>query len=141
MNCVGVMGAGIALEFKRRYPEYYEDYRERCKQGKVKLGFPYLYKRLGPPWILSFPTKDHWRSMTRLDDIVRGLEWIQKHYKEWGIESLAVVVRLLERRHRFLSGLAAEPVTIAPYRYAGGTGNPSRQVGRSGQLAILAADG
>jgi len=90
VNCVGVMGAGIALEFKRRFPEYYEDYRERCKQGKVKLGSPYLYKRLGPPWILSFPTKDHWRSMTRLDDIVRGLEWIQKHYKEWGIESLAV---------------------------------------------------
>src|SRR5439155_25998156 len=70
VNCVGVMGAGIALEFKKQFPEYYRDYKQRCDAGKVKLGRPYLYKRLGLPWILSFLTKDHWRSMTRLSDLV-----------------------------------------------------------------------
>jgi O-acetyl-ADP-ribose deacetylase (regulator of RNase III)/uncharacterized protein YwgA len=90
VNCVGVMGAGIALEFKKRFPEYYRDYRERCEAGKVKLGYPYLYKRLGSPWIVSFPTKDHWKSMTKLSDIIRGLKWLKRHYRAWGIESLAV---------------------------------------------------
>ena len=90
VNCVGVMGAGIALEFKKRFPDYYDDYRERCEKGEVKLGTPYLHKRLNPPWILSFPTKDHWRSMTKLNDIVSGLEYLIAHYRRWGIESIAV---------------------------------------------------
>ncbi len=90
VNCVGVMGAGVALEFKKRFPEYYEDYRKRCANRTVKLGFPYVYTRLDLPWIISFPTKDHWKSMTKLSDIVQGLEWIRKHYRAWGIESLAV---------------------------------------------------
>jgi uncharacterized protein YwgA len=84
------MGKGIALGFKKRYPKYYREYARRCKQGKVKLGFPYLYRTLEPPWILSFPTKDHWRSMTKLTDIVQGMEWLLEHYKKWGIESIAV---------------------------------------------------
>src|SRR5438445_1840827 len=89
VNCVGVMGAGIALEFKKRFPDYYQDYRARCELGKVKLGHPYLYRRLEPPWILSFPTKDHWRSMTNLKDIEAGLRWLLSHYRGWRIESLA----------------------------------------------------
>jgi len=90
VNCVGVMGAGIALEFKVRFPEMFEDYVERCKKGEVKLGRPYYYPRLYPPSILNFPTKDHWRSVSRLEDIVKGLEYLEKHYEEWGILSLAV---------------------------------------------------
>jgi len=90
VNCVGVMGKGIALEFKKRFPEMYEDYLRRCKAGEVKLGHPYLYRRLIPPWILNFPTKDHWRSVSRLEDIVRGLRYLERYYKEWGITSLAV---------------------------------------------------
>ena len=90
VNCVGVMGKGVALEFKKRFPDMFKDYVARCKAGQVKLGQPYLYKRLVPPWILNFPTKKHWRSMTKLDDIVNGLEYLLKHYKEWGIKSLAV---------------------------------------------------
>ncbi len=90
VNCVGVMGAGLALEFKRRFPDMYEDYVDRCKAHKVKLGEPYLYRRLTPPWILNFPTKDDWRSAARLEDIVRGLEYLEQHYLEWGIASLAV---------------------------------------------------
>lgn len=90
VNCVGIMGKGIALEFKKRFPEMFDEYAQLCKLGKVKLGQPYLYKRLTPPWVLNFPTKDHWRSVSRLEDIVAGLRYLQQHYREWGITSLAV---------------------------------------------------
>jgi uncharacterized protein YwgA/O-acetyl-ADP-ribose deacetylase (regulator of RNase III) len=89
VNCVGVMGKGIALEFKQRFPDMYQDYVERCKRQEVKLGKPYLYRQLFPPWILNFPTKDHWRSVANLASIVQGLEFLLQHYQEWGIESLA----------------------------------------------------
>lgn len=90
VNCVGVMGKGIALGFKKRFPAMFRDYEDRCGRGQVKLGRPYLYKSLTPPWILNFPTKDHWRSTAKLEDIVRGFEYVLEHYRAWGIESLAV---------------------------------------------------
>ncbi|MDO9349856.1 MAG: macro domain-containing protein, partial [Deltaproteobacteria bacterium] len=90
INCVGVMGKGVALEFKNRFPDMYEDYVTRCKRGEVKLGRPYLFKRLVPPWILNFPTKDHWRSVANLKSIIEGLKYLLSHYEEWGIQSLAV---------------------------------------------------
>lgn len=90
VNTVGIMGKGIALEFKKRFPDMFRDYEKRCAEGKVKLGEPYLYKRLTPPWILNFPTKQHWRSVSKLSDIVRGLKYLEEHYKEWGITSIAM---------------------------------------------------
>ena len=90
VNCVGVMGKGLALEFKKRFPDMYEDYVARCRAKQVRLGEPYLYRRLLPPWIINFPTKDHWRSVSRLSDIVAGLEYLERHYHEWEITSLAV---------------------------------------------------
>jgi O-acetyl-ADP-ribose deacetylase (regulator of RNase III)/uncharacterized protein YwgA len=90
VNCVGVMGKGIALEFKRHFPDMYADYEQRCAQEKVHLGEPYLYKRVTAPWILNFPTKGHWRSVSKLSDIVAGLDFVREHYKEWGIQSIAV---------------------------------------------------
>lgn len=89
VNCVGVMGKGIALGFKKRYPDMYEDYVSRCARGEVRLGEPYLYKA-DDHWILNFPTKQHWRAVSRLQDIVAGLEYLERHYQEWGITSLAV---------------------------------------------------
>ena len=65
VNCVGIMGKGVAQEFKKRYPSMFEDYAYRCARNQVRLGEPYLFKdpsRL----ILNFPTKDHWRSPSRL---------------------------------------------------------------------------
>src|SRR5919106_6289071 len=88
VNCVGVMGKGVALGFRNRFPRMYEDYVERCRAGKVSLGEPYLYKDLVGPWVLNFPTKDHWRSVSRLSDIEAGLEHLERHYREWGITSL-----------------------------------------------------
>jgi uncharacterized protein YwgA/O-acetyl-ADP-ribose deacetylase (regulator of RNase III) len=90
VNCVGIMGKGIALEFKKRFPQMFEDYVVRCRHGEVKLGHPYLYKSVVPPWILNFPTKDHWRSLAKVDDIINGLEYLLDNYKQWGITSLAV---------------------------------------------------
>jgi len=90
VNCVGVMGKGLALEFRKRFPDMYKDYSELCKRGEVRLGKPYLYKRVIPPWILLFPTKEDWRSVSKLSNIEEGLKYLEKHYKEWGITSLAV---------------------------------------------------
>ena len=90
VNCVGVMGKGIALEFKKRFPEMYNDYVERCKRNQGRLGEPYIFRSLFPPHIINFPTKDHWRSVSRLSDIVRGLAYLEEHYLEWEVTSLAV---------------------------------------------------
>ena len=108
VNCVGVMGKGIALEFKKRFPEMYKDYVARCKARKVRLGEPYPFPEPQPfslstepeqlslfeepklPRILNFPTKMHWRSKSRLPDIIDGLEHLAQKYQEWGIRSLAV---------------------------------------------------
>lgn len=83
------MGKGIALEFKRRYPEMFKDYVERCSRGEVRLGQPYVY-RADDHIIINFPTKQHWRAVSRLEDIISGLNHLEKHYKDWGIESIAV---------------------------------------------------
>jgi O-acetyl-ADP-ribose deacetylase (regulator of RNase III)/uncharacterized protein YwgA len=90
VNCVGIMGKGIALDFKKRFPEMFEDYVRRCDRREVKLGRPYLYSRMWEPWILNFPTKDHWRSVSRLSDITAGLVYLEEHVSEWGITSIAV---------------------------------------------------
>lgn len=89
VNCVGVMGKGVAFEFKKRFPEMYRDYTIRCKAKQVKPGIPYLYSDLFGTSILNFPTKDHWRSGSRLDDIVRGLDLFVENYRSWGITSIA----------------------------------------------------
>jgi O-acetyl-ADP-ribose deacetylase (regulator of RNase III)/uncharacterized protein YwgA len=89
VNTVGVMGKGIALAFKKRYPEMYQDYVKRCDHGEVQLGKPYVY-HANDHLIVNFPTKQHWRSVSLLSDIEEGLDYLEDHYKEWGIRSLAV---------------------------------------------------
>jgi len=136
VNCVGIMGKGLALEFKKLFPAMYEDYVSRCKVNKVRLGEPYLYRSLLPPWILNFPTKDHWRSVSRLSDIVAGLEYLEKHYHEWEITSLAVPALgcsngQLEWRvvgptlYRYLSRLDIPVELYAPY------GTPQEEIEES----------
>lgn len=89
VNCVGVMGKGIALEFKNRFPEMYKEYRRLCDKGLVRLGEPYLYEDLFGTSILNFPTKNHWRSFSRIEDIEDGLDYFASKYAEWGITSIA----------------------------------------------------
>ncbi|MCC6612395.1 MAG: macro domain-containing protein [Anaerolineae bacterium] len=90
VNCAGVMGKGIALEFKRRFPAMVEDYVRRCEMNEIRLGVPYVYSSTDHPWILNFPTKQHWRSKSKLDAIVAGLDYLTQHYQTWGVSSLAV---------------------------------------------------
>jgi len=90
VNCVGIMGKGIALEFKKRFPDMFRDYEERCERNKVRLGKPYLYKTLFGPQIVNFPTKEHWKSVSKISDIEKGLNYLVKHYKQWGITSIAI---------------------------------------------------
>jgi len=90
VNCVGVMGKGLALEFKNRYPAMFQDYKKRCKKNQVELGKPYLWKsNVGSQWILNFPTKGHWRNKSSIASIESGLTYLAAHAKDWGIESLA----------------------------------------------------
>jgi O-acetyl-ADP-ribose deacetylase (regulator of RNase III)/uncharacterized protein YwgA len=89
VNTVGIMGKGIALAFKKRYPAMNLDYVKRCDRNEVKLGIPYVYQA-DDHLIVNFPTKEHWRSVSRLSDIVAGLDYLERHYKDWNIRSLAV---------------------------------------------------
>ena len=89
VNCVGAMGKGIALEFKKRYPEMYREYVDKCRLGEVKPGKPYIYNNADGTRILNFPTKDHWRSPSRLSYVMDGLDWFVKHYEEDGVKSIA----------------------------------------------------
>ena len=91
VNTVGVMGKGIALEFKKRFPKMHEDYLRRCERGEVALGKPYLFKEtMFEQWILNFPTKEGWRTRSSLSAIQEGLAYLRGHIHEWGITSLAV---------------------------------------------------
>ncbi|MCD7761589.1 MAG: macro domain-containing protein [Lachnospiraceae bacterium] len=89
VNCVGVMGKGIALEFKKRYPDMFMDYVLKCECGQVKPGAPYVYQNADGTIIINFPTKDHWRSPSRLSYVEDGLNWFADNYEKYHIESIA----------------------------------------------------
>jgi O-acetyl-ADP-ribose deacetylase (regulator of RNase III)/uncharacterized protein YwgA len=90
VNCVGVMGKGVAEQFRKRYPAMFADYKRRCEQKVLRLGEPYLYRDASGASIVNFPTKDHWRSASRLADIEHGLDYFAAHAVEWGIASVAM---------------------------------------------------
>ena len=89
VNCVGVMGKGIALDFKNWYPEMFKEYTELCAQKRVKPGVPYYYSDLLGASVINFPTKDHWRSPSKLSYIKSGLDWFRNNYQKLGITSVA----------------------------------------------------
>lgn len=89
INCVGVMGKGIALEFKKRYPSMFKEYTDLCKAKLVKPGVPYYYNDLTGASVINFPTKDNWRSPSKLSYITEGLDWFISNYQELGITSVA----------------------------------------------------
>ena len=90
VNCVGVMGKGIALVHKLRYPKMYEEYKEHCKNKLIRLGSLWLYtKQKNAPWILSFPTKFHWKYPSKIEWIEQGLQKFVETYEKKGITSIA----------------------------------------------------
>ena len=88
VNCVGVMGAGIALECRFRYPEMHEKYINLCNDNKIETGLLWLYKS-PKRWVLNFPTKKHWKYPSKKEYLHAGLEKFCDTYKEKGIESIA----------------------------------------------------
>lgn len=88
VNCRGVMGAGLAQAFKQHYPEMFAAYVQDCRDGRLRVGQPVLY-RSSQPWILNFPTKDHWRAPSKLAYIEQGLQFLAAHYRQWKITSIA----------------------------------------------------
>ena len=89
VNCVGVMGKGIALDFKKRFPMMFSDYSERCAAHELKPGKPYYYHDLTGASVINFPTKDHWSSPSKLSYIIDGLDWFVENYESYGIKSVA----------------------------------------------------
>ncbi|THB63365.1 MAG: Appr-1-p processing protein [Gammaproteobacteria bacterium] len=93
VNCVGVMGRGIALQFKKAWPENFKAYATACKHQQVKPGHMHVYKTeqlANPKFIINFPTKRHWRCASRLEDIESGLHALVESIKEFGIKSIAI---------------------------------------------------
>ena len=73
VNVVGVMGAGLAKQFKLKYPKLYWQYRKDCERGVIKIGFPAIYLHEGVHYVM-FPTKEHWRNPSCPSYISRGLD-------------------------------------------------------------------
>jgi O-acetyl-ADP-ribose deacetylase (regulator of RNase III) len=93
VNTVGVMGKGIALMFKERFPENYRAYAAACKRGDVQVGKMFVTASLelsGPRWIINFPTKKHWRQSSKLEWISAGLEDLKRVVAEKNIRSIAI---------------------------------------------------
>src|SRR5262249_35836272 len=81
VNTVGVMGKGIALQFKQAYPANFRAYAAACRRGEVRLGSMYTTETGlpdGPRYIVNFPTKGHWRSRSRLADVTSGLAGLRE---------------------------------------------------------------
>lgn len=90
VNCVGVMGKGIALVFKLKYPKMFDLYKEHCKSKLIGIGKLWLYKgQENAPWVLNFPTKFHWKYPSKIEYLEKGLEKFCSTYKEQGITSIA----------------------------------------------------
>ena len=93
VNTEGVMGKGIALQFKKAFPANYDAYRDACHRGEVKPGKMFVYRHqslIGPKYILNFPTKRHWREPAMLDDIASGLTDLVCQIELLRIQSIAV---------------------------------------------------
>lgn len=93
VNCVGVMGKGIALLFKKAYPQMFKEYVALCKKKELYIGRLFIYEPENDDkfkYIINFPTKRHWRENSRLEDIEVGLEVLIKKIKTLGIKSIAI---------------------------------------------------
>ena len=139
VNCVGVMGSGIALQFKKAFPENFRAYAEACERGEVRPGRMFVFETLqitNPRYIINFPTKRHWRGNSRIADIQAGLTDLVAAVREREIRSIAVpplgsglgglewsdVLPLIEKALRGLSDL--DVVVLEP----GGAQEPQQMM-------------
>ena len=93
VNCVGIMGRGIALQFKQAFPENFKAYKTACARKDVQPGRMFVFETgflANPKYIINFPTKRHWRGKSRIEDIEAGLKALVDEIYEHGIRSIAV---------------------------------------------------
>jgi O-acetyl-ADP-ribose deacetylase (regulator of RNase III) len=92
VNCVGVMGRGIALHFKQAYPANFKAYAAACKREEVQPGRMFVHDtgQPGPRWIVNFPTKRHWRGKSRIEDIEAGMHALVDEIRTREISSIAI---------------------------------------------------
>lgn len=93
VNCVGVMGKGVALQFKKAYPENFKIYKKLCDKGLIKIGEMFVFNTgrvVGPKFIINFPTKIHWKSPSKIEYISDGLDSLISTIKELRIQSIAL---------------------------------------------------
>lgn len=93
VNCVGIMGRGIALQFKNAWPENFKAYEVACKREEVQPGRMFVFdteQLTSPRYIINFPTKRHWRGKSRMQDIDSGLTALVAEVQQRGIRSIAI---------------------------------------------------
>lgn len=159
VNTEGVMGKGIALQFKQAFPDMYKAYEVACRNKEVQLGHVHVYDLGGlvggPRWIVNFPTKGHWRSKSKLVDIETGLADLIRKVRDLGITSIAVPplgcgyggLNWTEVEPLIAQAFLAVPeVTVRLYPPSGtpeaatmpiGTERPNMTPGRAALIAIM----
>lgn len=93
VNCVGVMGKGVALQFKKAYPENFKEYQTACKNGDLRPGKMFVFatnQLFGAKYIINFPTKDHWKTSSKIEYIKEGLDSLVSVIREKNILSIAI---------------------------------------------------
>ena len=93
VNCVGIMGRGVALQFKRAFPENFKAYAAQCKRNEMQPGCVFVFETgtlIPPHYIINFPTKRHWRAKSRIEDIESGLVSLKEEIRSRGIRSIAI---------------------------------------------------
>ncbi len=93
VNTKGVMGKGIALQFKKAFPEMFAAYKKEAQAGKILVGHMQVYEQpeiLGPKFIINFPTKNDWRKPSKIEFIKEGLDDLVKVIREYRISSIAI---------------------------------------------------
>jgi O-acetyl-ADP-ribose deacetylase (regulator of RNase III) len=93
VNCVGVMGRGIALQFKHAYPENFRAYAKACAAGEVRPGAMFIFPTglmVNPRYVINFPTKRHWKGKSRMADIDAGLGALIEGVRRLGVKSIAI---------------------------------------------------
>jgi O-acetyl-ADP-ribose deacetylase (regulator of RNase III) len=93
VNCVGIMGRGIALQFKNAYPENFKSYAAACKRNEVRPGRMFVFETgqlTNPRYIINFPTKRHWHGKSRIEDLEAGLVALAEVIRSRNIRSIAI---------------------------------------------------
>ena len=93
INCVGVMGKGLALAARRRWPQMYTEYQAACDRQEVQPGMMWVWgtgEMFGTRLLIGFPTKRHWRSRSQMEDIEIGLDGLGKTIETEGLKSIAI---------------------------------------------------